>query len=166
MKRILQHPISFFMIITVAFLLLLALLFASLNFNLFWYFGGFIALIPMFEILRYAAYIFNLHCVKTTNNPRKSVRLFKEQINKTKNRLQIFDDGNEIESDGKNSENNEKNKDNEDIYNNPIIMAALKKKIQGNPGFKIDIQFNSVPNENRYLNLQKSLKTILKLNII
>ena len=56
----------------------------------------------MFEILRYAAYIFNLHCVKTTNNPRKSVRLFKEQINKTKNRLQIFDDGNKIESDGKN----------------------------------------------------------------
>ena len=30
-------------------------------------------------------------------------------------------------------------------------MAALKKKIQGNPGFKIDIQFNSVPNENKYI---------------
>ena len=163
MKRILQHPVSFFMIITVGFFLLLALLFASLNSNLFWYFGGFILLIPMFEILRYAAYIFNLHCVKTTNNPRKSVRLFKKQINKTKNSLQIFDDGNKIESDGKNSENNEKNKDNEDIYNNPIIMAALKKKIKGNPGFKIDIQFNSVPNENKIFKLAEDFKNNIEI---
>ena len=148
MKRILQHPVSFFMIITVAFLLLLALLFASLHFNLFWYFGGVILLIPLMGTMKYSAYVNNWRYEKTTNSLPKSIKLFEEQIGKTKNILQIFDDGNVMPG---------------GMYHNESVMKALKNKIKQNENFKISIQFNSKPNKNSIFKLAKKFKKNIEI---
>ena len=73
------------------------------------------------------------------------------QIGKTKNILQIFDDGNVMPG---------------GMYNNESVMTALKNKIKKMKILKLI--FNLILNLIKivYLNLQKSLKKILKLSII
>ena len=85
---------------------------------------------------------------KQQNAQDTSVKLFKEQIDRTKNTLQIFDDGNYMK---------------EGIYDDKNVMKALENKIKQNENFKISIQFNSKPNENSIFELAKKFKENIEI---
>ena len=152
MKKILQQPAFVCVMFVMLFLFLLflpiiviasfsILLYLILSPFLFW--AGVMIIRTCRDVLVWD------YADRGTNNLTKSIELFIAQINATKNIIRIFDDG-DYQAGG--------------MYNDKSVMTALKDKIRKNDKFKIDIQFNSKPNENQIFSLAKKYKKNIKIS--
>ena len=149
MKKILQHPAFVFVMLCLFLLVLPMVVIIPFSFPLYLILSPFLFWAGVMIILTCRDVLVWDYASRGTNNLTKSIELFITQIKKTKNSICIFDDGDYQEG---------------GMYNDESVMMAIEDKIKEEKGFKIDIQFNSEPNDNQIFNLAKKYKNNIKIS--